>query len=73
MESTVEAIRLLSRAVELGRRALDLNPISSPWYFSAVGRAESDRQADLSAGLAAEAAAIAELLAASDALLHELG
>jgi hypothetical protein len=33
---------------------------------------ESDQHADVSAGMAAEAEAIAELLAASDALLHDL-
>jgi hypothetical protein len=41
-------------------------------HGSPIGPAESDRQADLSAGLAAETATIAELLAASDALLLEL-
>jgi hypothetical protein len=39
---------------------------------SLVGAAESDRQADLSAGLAAETETISELLAASDALLYDL-
>ena len=41
-------------------------------YGPAVGPSGSDRQADISAGLAAETEAIADLLAASDALLHEL-
>ena len=35
-------------------------------------QAAAEHQADLSAGLAAEAAAVADLLAASDALLHDL-
>jgi hypothetical protein len=39
---------------------------------SAVEPTESDQHADVSAGMAAEAEAIAELLAASDALLHDL-
>ena len=39
---------------------------------SAVEPTESDEPADVSAGMAAEAEAIAELLAASDVLLHDL-
>jgi hypothetical protein len=39
---------------------------------SAVETTQSDQHADVSAGMAAEAEAIAELLAASDALLHDL-
>ena len=39
---------------------------------SAVEPTESDQHADVSAGMAAEAEAIAELLAASDMLLHDL-
>lgn len=39
---------------------------------SAVEPTESDQHADVSAGMAAEAEAIAELLAASDALLNDL-
>ena len=41
-------------------------------FGSAVEPTESDQHADVSAGMAAEAEAIAELLAASDALLNEL-
>jgi len=41
-------------------------------FGSAVEPTESDQHADTSAGMAAEAEAIAELLAASDVLLHDL-
>jgi uncharacterized protein YmfQ (DUF2313 family) len=41
-------------------------------FGPAVEPTESDQHADVSAGMAAEAEAIAELLAASDMLLHDL-
>jgi hypothetical protein len=41
-------------------------------FGSAVEPSELDQHADVSAGMAAEAEAIAELLAASDVLLHDL-
>ena len=85
-EVEVNLRKVLATALEIDRERARLAQERQKWaeerelrsrmagsYGSAVGRAESDRQADLSAGLAAEAAAIAELLAASDALLHELG
>jgi hypothetical protein len=60
------------RARELKRRAeeRELRTRMAGSVGSAGEATESDQHADVSAGMAAEAEAIAELLAASDALLH---
>jgi len=62
------------RAKELAKRAeeRELRTRMAGSLASAVEPAESDHHADVSAGMAAEATAIAELLAASDMLLHDL-
>jgi hypothetical protein len=58
-------------AGEAGRGARAAHP-DGRHLGSAVEPTESDQHADVSAGMAAEAEAIAELLAASDMLLHDL-
>ena len=62
------------RAKEREKRAeeRELRTRMTGSFGSAVEPTESDQPADVSAGMAAEAEAIAELLAASDMLLHDL-
>lgn len=75
---------VLATALDLDRQRIELERVRRKraeerelrgrmaGHGSLTGQADSDRQADLAAGLAAEAEAIADLLAASDALLHDL-
>jgi hypothetical protein len=83
VEANLSAVLATARGID-GRRAeleqmrrkraaeRELRSRMAGSHASLADIADSDRQADLSAGLAAEAGAIADLLAASDALLHDL-